>query len=151
MNDVVSSFDLQLTQVNGYEFSIAFDKPFAPLRTDEPPPLGHDAGPNPSRILAVAIANCLAASLVFCLQKKGERLTGVTASVHMEIVRNEQKRLRIGKVGVQINAPIAPDAAALTGCLAMFEDFCVVTQSVRDGIEVEVKVNATGPALEPVA
>ena len=145
MNDVVSSFELQLNQVNGYEFSIAFDKPFAPLRTDEPPPLGHDAGPNPSRILAVAIANCLAASLVFCLQKKGETLTGVTASVHMDIVRNPQKRLRIGKVSVQINAPIAADDPALTSCLTLFEDFCVVTQSVRDGIEVDVKVNASGP------
>ena len=33
-----------------------------------------------------------------------------------------------------------PRDATLQKCLGMFEDFCVVTQSVRDGLDVEVKV-----------
>jgi uncharacterized OsmC-like protein len=144
MTEVVSRFDLKLEQREGYAFDVAFDKPFAPLQTDEPPPLGKDSGPNPSRLLAVAIANCLAASLVFCLQKKGEKVAGLLATVHVEIVRGDTKRLRIGKVDVTLKAPLPPSSAALGECLEMFEDFCVVTQSVREGIDVRVNVEAVG-------
>ncbi len=144
MSDVVSSFDLTLEQLEGYEFKVGFDKPWAPWHTDEPPPLGKDVGPNPARVLAVAIANCLAASLVFCLSKKGEKVADVKAKVTVDIVRNEHKRLRIGAVNVTIQAPLARDSAALLACLDTFEDFCVVTQSVRDGLKVNVNVEAVG-------
>jgi hypothetical protein len=56
------------------------------------------------------------------------------------VVRNEQKRLRIGKVRVRIEAPLG--AAAVQECLPLFEDFCTVTQSVRAGLDVEVEVVA---------
>lgn len=144
MSDVVSSFDLTLEQLEGYEFKVGFDKPWAEWHTDEPPPLGKDAGPNPARVLAVAIANCLAASLVFCLAKKGEKVSDVKAKVKVDIVRNEHKRLRIGAVNVTIQAPVARDSAALLACLDTFEDFCVVTQSVRSGLAVTVNVEAMG-------
>ncbi|MFZ5439015.1 MAG: OsmC family protein [Myxococcota bacterium] len=139
-----NGFDLTLEQLNGYEFKVGFDKPWAEWHTDEPPPLGKDAGPNPSRVLAVAIANCLSASLVFCLSKKGEKVEGVKAKVHVELTRNEHKRLRIGKVDVKILAPVERDSAALLACLDSFEDFCVVTQSVREGLTVNVDVEAVG-------
>ena len=139
-----NGFDLTLEQLNGYEFKVGFDKPWAEWHTDEPPPLGKDAGPNPARVLAVAIANCLSASLVFCLSKKGEKVEGVKAKVHVELTRNEHKRLRIGKVDVKILAPVERDSAALLACLDSFEDFCVVTQSVREGLTVNVDVEAVG-------
>ena len=47
MSEPVSSFDLTLEQLEGYEFKVGFDKPYAELRTDEPPPLGKDAAPTP--------------------------------------------------------------------------------------------------------
>lgn len=55
----------------------------------------------------------------------------------------------LGRRLFRIEAPIfakyagtlrAADAAALGNCLDVFEDFCVVTQSVREGIDVEVTV-----------
>ncbi len=144
MSEPVSSFDLTLEQLNGYEFKVGFDKPYPELRTDEPPPLGKDAGPNPARMLAVSIANCLSASLLFCMSKKGEKVEGVKSKVHVEIVRNENKRLRIGKVDVTIQAPVPRESQALLSCLDGFEDFCIVTQSVRQGLEVNVNVEAVG-------
>jgi organic hydroperoxide reductase OsmC/OhrA len=92
-------------------------------------------------MLAAAIGNCLAASLLFCLQRRGVKAAGVHANVHMELVRNERKRLRVGRVAVKLNkgtSEIPEDK--LRACLDSFEDFCVVTQSVRDGIAVEVTV-----------
>ena len=117
---------------------------FAPLRMDEPPPLGHDAAPNAARILAAAIGNCLSASLVFCLKKSNVADAGVTADVAVEIVRNEKRRLRIGKVDVTLHTKLPADHPALQGCLATFEDFCIVTQSVRDGIDVNLQVETQG-------
>ncbi|MBL8913721.1 MAG: OsmC family protein [Archangium sp.] len=144
MSDPVSSFDLTLEQLAGYEFKVGWDKPWAELKTDEPPPLGKDAGPGPSRMLAVAIANCLASSLLFCLSRKGEKVEGLTARVHVEIVRNAERRLRVGKVDVTLKAPLERDSKALLECIDTFEDFCTITESVRAGVQVNVNVEAVG-------
>ena len=55
--------------------------------------------------------------------------------------RNEKGRLRIGTLDVAINLDVADaDPHRLKRCLELFEDYCVVTASVRRGIEVRVKV-----------
>ena len=145
MSDVVSTFGLQIEQLHDYEFRVKFDKASHPdLLMDEPPPLGQDAGPNPARVLAAAIGNCLAASLVFCLAKSGVKLSGLKSEVHVEIVRNEHKRLRIGKVDVKLLPALPADSPELAKCLGTFEDFCLVTQSVRQGLPVNVTVEPQG-------
>lgn len=145
MSEVVSTFDIAIEQVDAYEMRVRFDKPtHQDLMLDEPPPLGKDRGPNPARVLAAAVANCLTASLAFCLSKKQVKVEGMTSTAHVEIVRNEQRRLRIGKVSVTLKPPLRADDEALQGCLGQFEDFCIVTQSVRAGLDIEVKVEAQG-------
>jgi uncharacterized OsmC-like protein len=142
MSDPASEFTISMDQVRDYEFRVRFDKEGLPdLIMDEPPPLGHDAGPNPSRILAAAIANCLSASLLFCARRARVEVGPIHAEVKMQIVRNENKRLRVGKVEVVID-PHLPDAEKekAARCLEIFEDFCVVTQSVRQGFEIAVSV-----------
>lgn len=141
MSDVISSFDLHIEQVSGYEFRIKFDKPQHPeLVLDEPPPLGKDVGPNPARILAAAIGDCLSASLRYCLSRNGAQLLDLKSDVHVELVRNENKRLRIGKVDVTLKPRLGEGAEKLATCLGTFEDFCVVTQSVRQGLTVNVSI-----------
>ena len=54
-------FSFTLEQQEDFAFLIRFDKDLPPLLADEPPPLGKDAGPNPSRLLAASVANCLSA------------------------------------------------------------------------------------------
>ncbi len=145
MADHVIGFDLNIEQVDAYEMRVRFDKPTHPdLLLDEPPPLGKDKGPNPARVLAAAIANCLTASMVFCLSRKGVKVEGMKSTARVELVRNENKRLRIGKVAVTLKPPLAKGDQALEACLSTFEDFCIVTQSVRGGIAVDVKVEAQG-------
>jgi uncharacterized OsmC-like protein len=144
---VVNRFDVRVEQLEGFAFAVRFDKPqYAELRMDEPAPLGHDEAPNPARILAAAIGNCLAASLVFCMKKANVPLKGVTADVGVEIVRNEARRLRIGKVDVTLHTALPADHPALTSCLGTFEDYCIVTQSVRRGIDVTVRVQSEAVA-----
>jgi organic hydroperoxide reductase OsmC/OhrA len=143
VSSVASTFSLHVEQINGFEFRVKFDKDqFAPLLLDEPAPLGHDTAPNAARILAAAIGNCLSASLLFCLQRAKITAPSVSADVNVEIVRNEARRLRVGKVNVTLHTNLPPDDPALAGCLSSFEDFCIVTQSVRQGIDVAVHVGA---------
>jgi organic hydroperoxide reductase OsmC/OhrA len=147
------SFALELTHVSGYEFRVKFDWPQVPeLLLDEPAPLGTEAGPNASRLLAAALANCLSASLLFCLHKSHAPAQGMTTRVRGTYTRNAKGRLRIG--GVEVTIAVQTDAAQqarLERCTQLFEDFCVVTQSVRQGFPIKVRVeNAAGALLYEV-
>jgi len=95
------TFEVSLTLLKGYAFRVDFrDEPASSLFTDEPRPLGNGGGPSPSRMLAAAVVNCLASSLLFCLAR----------------------------------------------CEALFQDYCVVTESVRGGIDVQVTVTPRSAA-----
>jgi organic hydroperoxide reductase OsmC/OhrA len=142
MSEPAGEFTLSMEQVRNYEFRVKFDKEGLPdLILDEPSPLGHDAGPNATRILAAAIANCLSASLLFCTKRARVELGPIHTEIKMQLVRNENKRLRVGKVEVVIDPRLSEaDKEKAARCLQIFEDFCVVTQSVRQGIDVAVSV-----------
>jgi uncharacterized OsmC-like protein len=140
MGETVSRFTISVESVERYEYRVRFDDAAQPpLTTDEPPPLGRNRGPNPSRLLAAAVGNCLAASLTFCLQRH-KASASVSAEVSVEMVRNERKRLRVGKISVVLRPSADVDREALAACASQFEDFCVVTESVRQGLEVAVQV-----------
>ncbi|MDP2826350.1 MAG: OsmC family protein [Sulfuritalea sp.] len=143
-------FTFTLEQQEDFAFLIRFDQDIPPLLADEPPPLGHDAGPNPSRLLAASVANCLSASLLFALRKFKNNPGQVTTSVTAHMERNEEKRLRVGSVDVAIQFDSPADSMEhLDRVLDQFEDFCVVTQSVRSGFPVSVTVrDGTGKVLK---
>jgi len=148
--DPAGEFTLHIDQVDGFEFRVRFDKQeHAELTMDEPAPLGRDSAPNPARMLAAAIGDCLSASLVFCLKRRGVAVVGLRSEVKVALVRNESKRLRVGRVDVSIHPRDPIPEEALDECLKVFEDFCVVTQSVREGIEVSV--NVSRPASTPAS
>ena len=131
-----------LEQQGPYSFRIDFEgAAFASLRSDEPAPLGAGEGPNPSELLLASIANCLSASLLFALRKFKNAPGPIRAEISAATERNAQGRLRIPRAKVVIH--LAEPAASLERfdrVLVQFEQFCTVTQSVRDGIEVEVEV-----------
>ena len=133
----------RLTREEGYRFRVRFDREGLPdLITDEGPPLGEGKGPNPSRLLATAVGNCLAASLLFCLGKARLSLDNLEAEVTTEFTRNEASRLRISSIQVRLLPHWTEETAAKAGrCLEIFEDFCVVTEAVRRGVPVEVRVD----------
>ena len=141
--------EITLHQQEGYAFRIEFGEGIQDLLSDEPAPLGSGSGPNPSKLLLAAIANCLAASLTFALRKFGNQPGPITARIGGEVTRNDAGRWRIPKARVEITLAEHPgEHKQLERVLAQFEDFCVVTQSVRDGIDVEVEVrDADGRVL----
>lgn len=139
-----------LKQVDDYEFRVRFEGTrIDELTTDEAAPLGRDAGPNPSQLLLTSVANCLAASLLFALRKFKNTPAPLHADARAHITRNAEGRWRVGSMDVDLTLDDAPDALRnLERALAQFEDFCIVTESVRSGVEVNVRVrDADGTPL----
>ncbi|HKE46722.1 MAG TPA: OsmC family protein [Rhodanobacteraceae bacterium] len=140
---------LTITQESDYEFRVRFDDTaLGELAADESPPIGRGAGPDPTRLLAAAVGNCLSASLLFALRKFKNQPGRIVTRVRAEHVRNAQKRLRVGRIAVEIALPeSAAEYAQLDRILAQFEDFCTVTESVRAGVPVEVSVRDASGAI----
>jgi len=142
------SFTIELEQIEDLEFRVRFAEGVADLLMDEPEPLGRGTGPNASRLLAAAVGNCLTASLLFCARKTRTDLRGLRTEATGSLARNEQGRWRLRDIGVRIHVPVSADGRSprLDRCLGLFEDYCVVTASVRQGIPV--KVDVVGPGGE---
>jgi len=133
------SFEIDIKLLGEYQFEVNFGE-FGKMMTDEPAPLGQGHGPNPARLLAAAVANCLCASLLFAIRKYKGEPNAVSAKVKGALTRVEG-RLRIANLKVDIllnNKDI--ELPHLDRALSQFEDFCIVTQSVRSGIEVDTRV-----------
>lgn len=145
---------LTLEQDADYAFRVRFDDTtLADLMTDESPPLGKGEGPNPSRMLVVAVANCLSASMLFALRKFKNQPGKIVTHATAELVRNDQGRMRVGHIDVVVRLAEGAEAHThLERILATFEDYCVVTESVRQGVRVSVKVeDAQGKVLHGAA
>lgn len=136
------TFTLELTQIENYQFEVRFDNPAVPsLRTDESAPLGSDTGPNPSQLLVASVANCLSASLLFAMRKFKNEPGPIRTTATATLARNEANRLRITGVAATLQiALVRSDIHMAERILDQFEDFCVVTQSVRAAIPVTVRV-----------
>lgn len=139
-----------LEQAGPYAFKVNFEgADIDPLFTDEPAPLGEGHGPNPSALLLASIANCLGASLLFALRK----LRNAPGPIRAEIVglkaRNAGGRWRIPSAEVTIHLSDNAEALEhLPRVLSQFEQFCIVTQSVREGVKVGVTIrDASGRVI----
>jgi uncharacterized OsmC-like protein len=98
-------------------------------------------GPNPTRLIASAIAGCLSSSYIFCLKKKDFKLDEFEAESEAVVARNEQGRLRIKEINVTLKPRSDKEEVKkrMNQCEKFFEKFCTVTASVREGITVNVK------------
>ena len=138
---------ITITRQADYRFLVDFVPGMTQLLADEPPPLGGAAGPSPSHMLLAAVANCLTASLTFALQKFKQDPGALCATATATIERNGSNRLRIQHIDVAIQLGVAgADLAHLDRALAQFEEFCTVSMSVRQGIDIAVSVTDTSGA-----
>ncbi|MBN1676948.1 MAG: OsmC family protein [Candidatus Thermoplasmatota archaeon] len=126
----------------GYKFDVAFDGlPDAEVQMDEPRPLGGSEAPSATMMLSAAIGHCLTSSLLFCMQKSRGDLKDIETDVETELRRNERGRWRVGSIKVRIKPCFNEiDSQKMERCKGLFEDFCIVTASIREGIKVDVEV-----------
>jgi uncharacterized OsmC-like protein len=135
---------VELRQDDRFRFTARFsDAWFAPIGLDEPPPMGTGGGPSPTQTLAAAIGHCMSATLFDCLQRARIPVRALTTTVRADRGRNAEGRLRVTKLRVSIRAePVDPaDRPRMDRCLEVFEQYCTVSASVRQGIPIESVVD----------
>jgi uncharacterized OsmC-like protein len=144
---------VSLDWMGGFEFSATFEGiDVPPLKLDEAPPVGHGKGPNPAALLAAAVGSCLASSLVFCLNKSRVKPDDLRVRARAHITRNEAGRFRISAIDVEITPDVRDiDANRLLRCEDLYEDFCIVTESIRHGVPVTVSLAQPHEAPRPAA
>lgn len=137
-------FKTKIELINELQFNVKFDLPDSnQLLMDETSDFGGKGlGPNASRLIAAGVGNCLCASLLFCIRKSRVDLIDVRAEIEGTLKRNVKGRFRIDKIDVKIFPKMKnkKDLEKLKRCENIFEDYCIVTESVRKGIEVNTNV-----------
>lgn len=141
---------VQLKQKQNYQFEIDFGAGIPVLMGDEPAPLGAGQGPSPVQLLAAAVGNCLSDSLLFALRKFKQAPEPIQCDVQAEVGRNAEGRLRVLQIKAVLTLGVPAAALAqLERVLGQFEAFCTVTQSVGQGIPVQIEVlDALGVRLK---
>lgn len=136
-------FQVELELIDNLQFNVKFDLPDAPdLMMDEPPMFGGEGiGPNAARLIAAGVGNCLAASLTFCLRRAKADLKGMNAIVHVTIGR-EEGLLRLQKLDLELHPRLGTEDSLekLKKCKNLFEKYCMVTESLRRGLPMNVEV-----------
>lgn len=135
-------FQIAMELKKGFAFGVDFGlEGVEDLLMDEQKPVGEGLGPNASRLLAAAVGNCLSASLLFCLRKSRVEVSTMKTTVKGVIARNEKGRWRLRELEVEIKPEVEEgQRKQLERCLELFEDFCVVTGSIKTGIPVKIIV-----------
>lgn len=141
---------VRLVQQHDYRFEIEFGAAMPTLVGDEPPPLGAAAGPSPVQLLAAAVGNCLSDSLLFALRKYKQSPEPIRTEVQAVVGKNAENRLRVQRLDATLTLGVpAARLEHLDRVLASFESFCTVTESVRAGFPVGVRVlDADGVVLK---
>jgi len=100
-------------------------------------------GPSPTKLLALSVLGCLAASFSFCLQKKNFSLSGLEGKAEVTIARNDKGFWRVKKINVEMNPIInTPEMRKRADvCRKFFEQYCIISESLRTGFEVSVNLN----------
>ena len=142
-----------LTQQHDYRFDIRFDDNMPVLTSDEPAPLGTGLGPSPVQLLCAAVGNCLSDSLLFALRKFKQAPEPLRCEVQAQVGRNADGRMRVlemeATLHLGVSAAQLEQLEQLERVLGQFEGFCTVTQSVGQGIPIQVRVlDAEGVVLK---
>jgi organic hydroperoxide reductase OsmC/OhrA len=140
MSDI-HSHQLNLRLVTKYRVMAEFPEVSGTpsLLFDERPPVGDGQGPNAATVLGAAIGDCLSATLMHCLIRAHVDVKALTATVVTRVARNQTGRYRISGIEVELCPTLPPgERAGLERCQAIFQDYCTVTESVREGIPVTV-------------
>lgn len=140
---------IELDLINGFAQQVNWGVTGAPTMViDEPEPLGENLGPSPGRVLAAALASCLGASLLFCLKKSRIDVQALHTTASVALTRNDKGRLRVGTITVRLEPTVPLDQQPrMARCLEVFEDFCIVTASVRPAVTVDVSVHPIAPVV----
>ncbi|MHA2255045.1 MAG: OsmC family protein [Candidatus Heimdallarchaeaceae archaeon] len=136
-------YEIKLVKKENYKCEVDFGEAIPKLLMDEPTEVlgGEGKGPQASILLAAAVGNCLSASFTFCLTKKKVNLVGLKTIVRFKRERNDQGLWRISKINADLFPEVGnKDDKDFKKCIEIFKNYCIVSMSVEQGINIEVTV-----------
>ena len=100
-------------------------------------------GPNPSKLLALSVLGCLAASFTFCLQKNNISLSDLDGKAIIISKKDEKGFWRLKKIVIKLNPKIdTPEMHKKADqCTKFFEQYCIISESLRNGIDLDIEVD----------
>ena len=106
-------------------------------------------GPDAASLLGMAVISCLSASFIFCMNKRNLTLDDLEAKADISFKEPRPGYKRIDTIDVKI-IPKTSDPGVLKrvkqcikeikGGHMFFEESCIITPSVREGINIQVKL-----------
>jgi organic hydroperoxide reductase OsmC/OhrA len=111
-----------------------------PFRSDEPDPVGDDAGPATPALLGAALGHCLSASLLETLKRSRLDVRAFETEAVAVVKPNAEGLPRIDHVDVVLKPVLSARSPRTARAEEVFENHCTVTSSVKRGIDVRVRV-----------
>lgn len=146
-------FGVHLDFIEGFKFrSQAFEGDRLhgdPVLSDEPDPVGSNAGPSTPAMLAMAVGHCLSASLVETLRHAGIHVRTLSTDAVAVVAPNDEGLPRIKQIVVTIRPVVDKESRNIQRCIDVFERYCTVCQSIRPAIPVQVDVPYIVRQAEP--
>ena len=118
---------------------------FKDFNVDEPASFhGTDLGPSAVEYLLIGIGGCLGTTFIYCLQKNNIELETFEVVVDGELSRTGPKML-LRLVNVDVDMKFTPKEASsdveINRCMKEFTEYCIVTNSIAEGVNVNVNCN----------
>jgi len=118
---------------------------FKDFNVDEPASFhGTDLGPSAVEYLLIGIGGCLGTTFIYCLQKNNIELETFEVVVEGELSRTGPKML-LRLVNVDVDMKFTPKEASsdveINRCMKEFTEYCIVTNSIAEGVNVNVNCN----------
>jgi len=144
-NQECREFHLDLERVDGYTFasqaSEGGNSHGGLFYSDEPDPVGAASAPATPALLGAALGHCLSASLLEALRHAHLEVRSLSAHVVSVVRANSEGLPRIDHVDIVIKPVLEAFGPRARRCEEIFERHCTVTSSVRQGVDVRVRVD----------
>lgn len=118
---------------------------FNEFSVDEPTSFhGTDLGPSSVEYLLIGIGGCLGTTFIYCLQKRNIKMKSVEIVVDGKLSHVGPKMLlRLTKVDAEIKFKPEENASSedIKLCIKNFREYCIVSNSIADGININVNCN----------
>ena len=112
-----------------------------PFASDEPDPVGEASAPSTPALLGAAVGHCLSASLLEALRHAHLEVLSCETETVAVVKPNAGGLPRIDHIEVTIRPSLAGTSPRVKRCAEVFERYCTVTSSVKEGIAVRVQVD----------
>lgn len=138
-------FDIHMKHVERFRFSTQASEEGlphgVPFASDEPDPVGDNAGPATPALLATAVAHCLSASLLETSRKAHIEVLAMETSATAVVIPNAEGNPRIARIEVLISPLLANDNPRKQRCEDVFQNYCTVSSSLKPAIAIDVRVD----------